>query len=272
MNNPSIAAAAFSAAESVASQPSLFDANEIPLDIGIGRAAARLAHSGQITCRDDAKAMAIAACKLAGLSDKATAAKVGCSRNTIGPVMEHLERAGRIPALQARLAYSLGRVAESSALELQRIVDEGQWTLEASSAVRALGVAMGIATEKLQLVTGQSTAIIEQRIGAAGPEARAEWESKLRQAFGLTLEAEAPGPAPADGQSEASRPILQLNGPSAPLATEFATDSRPLEAHSLEAGDASATRPRPLVRAAAGPGGGGRAAPAPRPGTMPSSE
>jgi len=247
MNNPSIAAAAFSAAESAASQPNLFDADSIPLDIEIGRAAARLAHSGAITTRNEAKAMAIAACKLAGLSDKATAAKVGCSRNTIGPVMEQLERAGRIPALQARLAYSLGRVAESSAIELQRIVDDGCWTIENSSAVRALGVAMGIATEKLQLVTGQATAILEQRVGPAGPDARAEWEGKLRRAFAMDIEP-ASGPSDSPSEGSASNPLITEG--SVPFATVSATVS-PLQDRILEPeplgtrGGGSATAPPP---------------------------
>src|SRR6185369_9772701 len=110
--------AAFAAADAVATQPALFDASAIPLDLELGKAAARLAHTGRITERNEARAMAIAACKLAGLSDRETAARVGCSRNTVPAVMEHLESSGHVPGLQARLAVHLGRVAESAALEL----------------------------------------------------------------------------------------------------------------------------------------------------------
>jgi hypothetical protein len=198
--------------------------------------------------------MAIAACKLAGLSDKATAAKVGCSRNTIGPVMEQLERAGRIPALQARLAYSLGRVAESSANELQRIVDNGEWTMESAGAVRALAVATGIATEKLQLVTGQATAILEQRVTSAGADQVREWEGKLRQAFGIA--------APTlDVQSQAHPPKQLTDRLPAALATESATDP----------GRAAVAVAAPGARAV-GTGGGGSPPPPPRSGTMPPSK
>jgi hypothetical protein len=196
----SIADAAFSAAESVASQPALFDASAIPLDLELGQAAARLCHSGRITERNEARAMAIAACKLAGLSDRETAARVGCSRNTVPAVMEQLETSGRIPGLSARLAVHLGRVAESAALELQRIIDSGEWDMESSSAVRALGVAMGIATEKLQLVTGQATAIVEQRTSGPDPAAVREWEAKLRAMFGPVLELQAPADSESGGK------------------------------------------------------------------------
>jgi len=185
--NQSVARAAFEAAEAVASQPEFFDSGLIPLDLEIGKAAVRLAHTGSATTRNETRVMAIAALKLAGLSDKETAKRVGCSRNTIPHVMEHLESSGMIPALQQRLAHALGRVAESSARELQDIIDEGDWTADTTGAVRSLGVAMGIATEKMLLVTGQVTARIETMVGAPADAVR-HWEDKLRQVFGPVID------------------------------------------------------------------------------------
>ena len=214
----SIAEAAFSAAEAVSNQPMLFDAAVIPLDLELGRAAARLEHTGAIATRDEARVMAIAACKLAGLSDKETAGKIGCSRNTVAAVMEQLERRGRIPGLQERLAHALGRVAESSALELHRLIDNGEWDMETAGAVRSLGVAMGIATEKLQLVTGQATQIVEQRWGAPSADAVKEWETKLRQVFGPIIDT-------TDCQSNGSPRNLLNDRLQDPIATESATES-----------------------------------------------
>jgi len=216
----SLARAAFDAAESVASQPQLFDSAVIPLDLELGKAAFRLAHTGQTTTRDEARVMAIAACKLAGLSDKETAKRVGCSRNTIGPVMEHLESSGMIPALQQRLAHALGRVAESSARELQQIIDDGDWTMDTTSAVRSLGVAMGIATEKMLLVTGQVTARIETMVGAPADAVKA-WEEKLRQVFGPVIE------LPPDSQSVASSPKCLSDRDDIIVATHSATHDTP---------------------------------------------
>jgi len=215
----SIADAVFSAADAIAAQPLLFDLADIPIDLGLGKAAARLTHTAAITTRDDARVLAIAACKLAGLSDLETARRVGCSRNTIGPVMEQLERSGRVPGLQQRLAYALGRVAESSALELHRLIDDGDWNLETAGAVRSLGVAMGIATEKLQLVTGQATQITEQRIGAPAADVVEEYNRKLREVFAPIL--------PIDTQSNGDVRKLLNDKPLDLIATGFATVAHP---------------------------------------------
>jgi hypothetical protein len=222
--NSSLATAAFAAAESVASQPQLFDASIIPLDLELGRAAKHLAHTGAVVTSNDAKVLAIAACKLAGLSDKETAARVRCSRNTVGPVMEHLERSGRIPVLQERLTHHLGRVAESAALELDRVINDGVWNTDTSGAVRSLGVAMGIATERLLLMTGQATQIIEQRVGAPSADAVKQWEEKLRQAFGPVID------LTTDSQSVVSTPKCLTDKRDTLVATCLATQSSPAEA------------------------------------------
>jgi DNA-binding Lrp family transcriptional regulator len=208
-----IAEACIGLGEELASQGELF-AGIVPIELGVCQGAKRLASTGRITSRDEARAVAIAACKLAGLSDSETARRVGCSRNTVAPVIEQLESSGRIPGLEARLRCKLGRLAESAADELLQLIGSGdEWSQERSGAVRALGVALGISVEKHLLVNGQSTAIVEQRVSPTADAVR-EWEDKLRELFPVV---ELP---PSDDPSVTSPlPVNHLND----VATGFAT-------------------------------------------------
>ena len=97
---------------------------------------------------------------------------------------------------------------------------------------------MGIATEKLQLVTGQATQIVEQRLGAPSADAVREWEEKLRQTFGPVIEIN----DTTDCQSEDTTRNLLTDRLCNPIATETATESAVLV---------------PVSASPSGPGGGG---------------
>ena len=216
-----VAEACIGLGEELAGQAELFEPGAMPFDLEVCKGAKRLAATGRITTRNDARAVAIAACKLAGLSDAETARRVGCSRNTIAPVIEQLESSGRIPSLQTRLQTKLGRLAESAADELLDLVgQDGGWNQDRSGAVRALGVALGITVEKHLLVTGQATQIVEQRVVAPTADAVREWEDKLRSLFGPVLDVEALPGNPSDVQPvDPTLPTNTLADPATPLAT-----------------------------------------------------
>jgi transposase len=171
-------------------QPELFDFNAIPVDFGALRGAKEIARTGKITARDDARALAVACCKLAGLSDRETERRTGVSATTVPGVMRALEAAGRIPSAHNRLTQNLSELAESSCSEMQRIIRhaDGEWTTGSSNALKSLSIALGIVVDKSQLLTGQATAIIDQRVSGPSVEAAAEWERKLRQAFGTVID------------------------------------------------------------------------------------
>lgn len=206
-----LAIAAAEVAEELVSQAEFVLPEYIPIDTDLTRAAKAISFTGKITSRDEARALAIAACKLAGLSDRETAKRIGCSRNTIGPVIGLLERSGKLLPLQQRLSDKLGRVAESSADEIQRIIGEGEWDMDRSGAVKALAVAAGIATEKYLLLNGQATAIIEARAGGPPADLVADWEAKLKQVLGTVIELE-PAPTP-DPPLESLLPVPPANSP-----------------------------------------------------------
>jgi hypothetical protein len=191
-----LADACLDISEDLLAQPSLFDGDFIPVEVPILRAAKRFSSTGKLTTREEATALAIAACKLAGLSDRQTGKRVGVSATTVSGVMRLLESSGRIPAAQERLASRLGEMAESATSEIGRLITDadGDWTPASAGAVRALGIAIGIGVDKLQLLTGQATAIVEQRVGAPSADAVREWEGKLRQMFGPVIDVPSEAP------------------------------------------------------------------------------
>src|SRR4029453_17680796 len=225
-----IADACVSMGDEVARQGDFFDA--LPIELPLCKAARQIASTGKATSRDEARALAIAACKLAGLSDSETARRMGCSRNTIAPVIEQLERSGRIPSLQVRLQGKLGQVAESAADEIIRLIGEAQWNMDRAGAVRALGVTLGIATEKHLLLTGQPTAILEQRVGAPTADAVREWEEKLRQLFGPVIEVNSASPP--DAQSAGVPPKCFSDRAALIFAPPFATLPPPARPHQVD--------------------------------------
>ena len=235
LNNRSLAATCLDLSEDLVSQPLLFDRDLLPVEVPILRAAKRLNNTGKIASRDDATAMAIAVCKLAGLGNAETAKRVGVSHHTVRNVLRILEDSGRIPSASQRLASQLGEMAESASNEIAKLIDEadGAWTPASAGAVRALGVAVGIAVDKHQLLTGQATAIIEQRVGAPSADAVREWETKLRQVFGPVLDVET---TTTDSQSDVNQPkclsdnhtYLVATQSAARSATQFATHASPI--------------------------------------------
>lgn len=230
--NRSIADACLDVAEELVAQPSLFDRDLVPLNLPVLRAAKRLSNTGKIATRDDATAMAIAACKLSGMGNAETAKRVGVTHHTVRNVIRFLEESGRIPSAQERMAHQLGEMAESASTEITKLIDQadGKWSPAAAGAVRALGIAVGIGVDKYQLLTGSPTQILEQRVGVPAADVVKEYEQKLREAFGPIIDVET---STTDSQSVVSPPKC-LSDSSAPLiATQLATQSGHSEASNL---------------------------------------
>jgi hypothetical protein len=239
LSHHAIADACLNVAEELVAQPSLFDANLLPVDVPVLRAAKRLASTGQITAKDEAVALGVAACKLAGLSDRQTGKQLGISHTTVKGVMRLLEASGRIPSTCDRLAGRLGELAESATEEIGRLITaaDGDWSSKSAGAVRALGIAVGIAVDKHQLLTGQATQIVEQRAGGPAADAVKQWEDKLREMFRPVIDISA---GPSDSASVDLVPNQLIDKPNRLLATPLATSSSP---NDLGAGGGSATRP-----------------------------
>lgn len=197
--------------EELVNQPDLFapgddgaiEARILAVDAPLVFAAGtiRRPHTGERVTKDQGRALLIGALKLRGMSDRKIAKAVGCDRRTIARVMERLEAASVVPPLKARLAAKVGRLAESVSDELDDIVQEANWDRDTTSALKGLAVALGIATEKGLLLTGQATEI---RANAAAAPPTAE---ELNAWVGAV---QTPGPArPSDSVSD----VLPTNAP-----------------------------------------------------------
>jgi len=161
-------------------QPELFDATRalasvMAVDAPLLHAAstARRPHTGERVSQNEARALLLATLKLRGESDRSIARAIGCDRRSIPRVMERLEARGVVPPLRARLAGKIARLAESATDELEDLVGAGIWNRDTTAALKGLGFAMGVATDKALLLTGQATSI-SANVPAAAVVAPAE--------------------------------------------------------------------------------------------------
>jgi len=168
-------------AEELASQPTfraLLDAAEgrVPAPVFCENGVQR--YTGErIT---EQKALEIGALRLMDVSDRDIERVLGCTRRTIGAVMQRLEKENRITPLQERLQRRTGENAESSGLLLKRLLErglDGEVSIELASMIRAVGAVNEKQLEKNQLLNGQPTEIHEQRAAAGRDEIEAFWKS-----------------------------------------------------------------------------------------------
>jgi hypothetical protein len=118
----------------------------------------------------------VGAMRLLGFSDRAIERECAVDRRTIPHRLEWLARAGRIPAQKDRLLRVVGEAAEKSGLVLNSLLDRaasGEIDADLAAMIRSVATANGIAVEKVQLLTGAPTEIIEQRAGTGRDEIEA---------------------------------------------------------------------------------------------------
>lgn len=181
----------------------------------------------------------IGALRLLGASDREIESACGVTRRSIPLILADLEKTGRVTPLKERLSKLVGDNAEQSAIALRILLDkaqQGQESMELSGMIKAVATSLGITVEKLQLLTGAATEIVETRVAAG----RDEIEAWAKQ-FAIPVEVVA---SPVDTASAAESPVSAQ------------TPSLPPMRHDDDTG--SADRPDgPTDRPPAeGPGGG----------------
>jgi hypothetical protein len=218
--------AASQAAAELVSQPELFGGPvEDPRVAGAALLpAVRRPHTGAVVTRDEGKVLTVAALRTLGLSDRRIAAMAGVARESIGPIMQEAERRGLVRPLKERLASAVGMLAEEStaaARELVQDLRDGDRSEGVTMALRALGPIVGIAAEKMQLLTGGATEIVETRAGRSETD-EAEFLARLRSG---SVPVEAVEVRPADSESDAQprNPLV----PNGPVAGDTAGDTGP---------------------------------------------
>jgi hypothetical protein len=257
--NRALGAVASDVALQLVSQPDLFP----PDASGLGRPllspadATRRTPSGKILAQDEQRCLLVAALRELGLSDRRISAMTGVARESIGPILMQMERAGKVRPLKERLTTAIGLLAEEStqaARELVQSLRDGDRSEGVTMALRALGPMVGITAEKVQLLTGGPTEILETRVAAA-PEDEAAFLARLTKRAAADLAARTVDVTPLpDSESDGhSRNALARNGS---VGSDTSSDTTATALDLIVAGD----RP-PAPMPAEGAGGVTAAAP-----------
>lgn len=182
---------------------------------------------------DEELNLRVGAMRLLRFSDRAIERECGVDRRTIPHRLTWLERTGRIPALKDRVTALTGSLAESSALVLSVLLDRAatEISVELAAMIKAVATTHGITVEKLQLLTGQATEIVETRVGAG----RDDFETWWRQAV-VPIQATA---TPAvDSASSPEGPIPEQSSGPKPLRHAADTSTRGPATEDRGGGDA----------------------------------
>lgn len=200
--------------EAATAQPSLFP-QELGIDHGVVTAARRLfrsksepKHTGAISTRDEQRATAVLLCLQAGMSRRQIRQKLGVHHYTIDAIEGAAETGGRLEPLNKRIRDALGRLVLDATQEARVALVDGSRDVDGAAWLKSVATALGIATDKMQLLMGAPTEILEHRSGPG----RADLEAWLSSA-GLQVVSPA---AAVDVESPADAPNqLDCNAPSA---------------------------------------------------------
>lgn len=238
--NRALGAVAADVAMQLVSQPDLFPAE--PRDgaapLLSPATAVRRVPSGKILAQDEERCLLVAALRELGLSDRKISSMTGVARESIGPILMRMERAGKVRPLKERLAGAIGLLAEEStqaARELVQVLRDGDRSEGVTMALRALGPMVGITAEKVQLLTGGPTEILETRVAAA-PEDEAAFLARLTaraeaDLAARTVDVTPPTDSESDGQS---RNVLLCN---CAVSVDTVADTRSAGQQAIGAGD-----------------------------------
>ena len=204
--NP-VLSACEAAADALVSQPSLFSI-PAPSSPEILTVATRPREfTGAITTRDERLVLLVGALRELRVSDREIARRCGIARESIPALVRAAEASGQLRPLKERLVGLLGDLAEQSGHALLELVEESRAGMSTqrsevvTSLIRGLGPVLGIATEKLQLLTGQATEIVVTKRDPGLDDELTAW---LRaRPIDVT-----PDTAPPDPQSGVNAPIL----------------------------------------------------------------
>lgn len=166
----------------------------------------------------------IGALRLLGASDREIETACGITRRSIAPILADLEKTGRITPLKERLSKITGDLAEQSALALRTLLlkaQDGSESIELAGMIKATATALGITVEKLQLLTGAATEILEVK-GAVGRDEIEAWAKRFAIPIEVTarpVDTPSDGNPPLSGQNPALPPMRHTTDTSATLTS-----------------------------------------------------
>lgn len=151
---------------------------------------------------DEPTNLRVGAMRMLGFSDRAIERECGVDRRTIPHRLAWLEKTKRIPAVKDRIVAVTANNAETSGLVLADLLSRATKDISTDMAamIKAVATAHGITVEKLQLLTGSPTEILETRVGAGRDEQEAFWASVRANA--IQVETAADDSASADKRTK----------------------------------------------------------------------
>jgi hypothetical protein len=158
-------------------QPELFDRDVVPIEHEVVAGSRNYCHTGRITCKNEARALTIAAVYLRTESKRTTAKICGCSRYTLDAVMQELEEGGRLAHVRDRLPRLMAQFALEAIEYGREIIESRLITSDRASMLKANGVIAGVGADKVLGPVGdvhvhQHLHVENQRPAA---EVAAEW-------------------------------------------------------------------------------------------------
>src|SRR5262245_56402734 len=156
----------------LASQPELFDRHQLPIESDTVTAARVFACSGRTICnsKHEARALTIAALRLAGVGKKEICRQLSCHSSTVDAVMIELERQGKIETAKDRLPRLLANTALEAGEWAREIIEERKISSDRAAMVRALGVVAGIGSDKAAAVAPAGDLHLHQHVHLEGAD------------------------------------------------------------------------------------------------------
>lgn len=143
------------------------------------RAEAIKRYTGERSATDDSRLLMVGALRLLGASDREIERTCGVTRRTIPVLLQELERSGRVTPLKDRLIRLVGDNAERSGMVLRKLLEQaqdGRCTLDLAAMLKAVGSVNDFQLDKLQLLTGQATEIVQTNVAAGREEFERWWK------------------------------------------------------------------------------------------------
>jgi len=157
------------------------DLNDARPETALDGPPRRYVYTGNKSQVDDQTRLKIGALRLLGASDREIERQLHIDARSIPAQLRTLEATGQLPALKERLLHLVGDNAERSSLLLTVLLNKGMdgtISIELAAMLKAVGSVNCFQLEKYQLLTGQPTEILEQRVGAGRDEIERWWREQ----------------------------------------------------------------------------------------------
>jgi hypothetical protein len=153
-------------------QVELFSPGMVEAEIQFVASAKEYLHTGKIVGKDEEKVRRVVEMTLMGASVRQIKRACGVGYGSILKIRELAVASGKLGTIKERLASNAGRVAEMSSETMLEMLAEGK------VPPNVIAVMFGVSTDKMMLLMGEATTIVEHKEGASEEKLRA-WAERI---------------------------------------------------------------------------------------------